>query len=1012
MPEGSRNLFGNVSSGVTKLGGSFTRIVKMNRSIILRSHAEIAETPKPKTKKRNRKRKKRTAGKPKKWPPFALVFDCETRMDECQSLSFGYFRLLRNEEHSYSDVREEGIFYDPEESSVSEVRVLKRYVARKWAETSKDVFRHRILLLTKQEFTERIFFPHAEAGSLIVGFNLAFDLSRLASDARAATNMNEDWSLVFRNGSSNPDTLIKGEFRIKIDRKDGKIAFIRLSGAFERRGSLSSKGRFLDLFALAWSLTNTSYKLKSLAEDLRKRGYKVPRKLEYEPTGRITREEIAYCRRDVQVTAGILNALRMEFDRHRDISLDPDNAWSPASLFKAYLLSMGIIVPSKKFRLSSKIQGIAAQAYYGGRSEVRIRRADVPVVHTDFLSEYPTVIILMDIWPLLTAKRLRIKRNTQKVRVLLEKILNKPDLVFERNLWKEFRGYALVEPHNDILPIRTEYNENSDGNNIGVNVLERAGHPIWFAIPDLVASVLLADKIPKILKAVLIIPDGEQKGLHQIALRGKEKVDPISGNLFRSLIEAKEREKNKDADQAYFLKIMANAGYGIFIETTPKRVSEALRVEVFSGEHRFTTNSKIVEDKGKFYCPVISSLIAAGGRLLLAILEREVRDAGGTYLFCDTDSMAIVAAKKSRLVRLTDSEANEQQRIKALSWRRVRTIIAKFKRLNPYGFSGSILKVENNSLKRQLYGFGVSAKRYCLFDQRSEIVHASSHGLGHLYVPGSKWNKTVEAPQWVKEFWEYIIRKDPHAKPPSWFPIPAMMRIAMTTPKVQMWRVIAQQQIDLPYRLRMKPSNFVVSPIIDRQGDERRPDGFPKRVSHEKLTLIAPFNSKVSDWYNLRYINVHGGKQFNLAPLGRKKDSDASPSTLEHVVRMHQLHAESKSLAPSGDPCSPFTRGLLRRTPVTAEGFPRFIGKETDRKWEQEEDPSLFEPTLVEYRPNETARITTDARLQNKIRNCGLSVRRLAKKIGLNPSTIQIASSGKRIRKSSAAKIWRFLKNR
>lgn len=81
------------------------------------------------------------------------------------------------------------------------------------------------------------------------------------------------------------------------------------------------------------------------------------------------------------------------------------------------------------------------------------------------------------------------------------------------------------------------------------------------------------------------------------------------------------------------------------------------------------------------------------------------------------------------------------------------------------------------------------------------------------------------------------------------------------------------------------------------------------------------------------------------------------------------------------------------------------MGKETDRKWEQEEDPSLFEPMLVEYRPNETARITTDVKLQSKIRKCGLSVRELAKRTGLNPSTIQTARKGKRIRKSSALKL-------
>jgi hypothetical protein len=146
--------------------------------------------------------------------------------------------------------------------------------------------------------------------------------------------------------------------------------------------------------------------------------------------------------------------------------------------------------------------------------------------------------------------------------------------------------------------------------------------------------------------------------------------------------------------------------------------------------------------------------------------------------------MAMSAARKSRSVRLSDPDAEKQQRVDALSWRAVKKIIAKFKRLNPYRFPGSILKVEKNSLKRQLYGFGVSAKRYCLFDEHSKIVHASSHGLGHLFVPGSKWNKKVEAPEWVKEAWEYLIRKDPYAKPRSWFSTPAMMRIAMTTPTV------------------------------------------------------------------------------------------------------------------------------------------------------------------------------------------------------------------------------------
>ena len=58
-------------------------------------------------------------------------------------------------------------------------------------------------------------------------------------------------------------------------------------------------------------------------------------------------------------------------------------------------------------------------AYYGGRTEVRVRRTIVPVVYTDFLSMYPTVNVLMGLWDLLIAERLEIEDATADVRSLL-----------------------------------------------------------------------------------------------------------------------------------------------------------------------------------------------------------------------------------------------------------------------------------------------------------------------------------------------------------------------------------------------------------------------------------------------------------------------------------------------------------------------------------------------------------------------------------------------------------------
>jgi hypothetical protein len=93
--------------------------------------------------------------------------------------------------------------------------------------------------------------------------------------------------------------------------------------------------------------------------------------------------------------------------------------------------------------------------------------------------------------------------------------------------------------------------------------------------------------------------------------------------------------------------------------------------------------------------------------------------------------------------------------------------------------------------------------------------------------------------------------------------------------------------------------------------------------------------------------------------------------SLWDVVSQYRRHPLAESLAPDGSACKPDTRGLLRRTPVTAAGF-RYIGKETDRRWEQGEDISMLESEVLEYRPNETARLVVDPALRSNIRNASI----------------------------------------
>ncbi len=977
-----------------------------SKIIELRVHTELLSA----TGHRPEREKPSSQEKLPKWPRCALVLDCETTIDEHQSLTFGCFHYCRSDGSGY-EILLEGLFYadhlDPEA-----VTLLLNY--------SKA---HNLQCLSHSVFMKKVFWRAIRAEALIVGFNLPFDLSRLARASCWTTRRGGAWSFTMSQ-YKDPDTgrLLEDKFkpRIVIKPKDGKGSFFRLTRCRDPRQYPPL--RCLDLKTLLWALHSKSYDLDSACKACGVEG-----KLPHTPTGFVTVEEVEYNRQDVRATVGLLNAARAEFDRH-PIDLKPDETYSTASMVKAYFKKMGLQRPNEKFDLGPRITGNAMQSYYGGRAECRIRHTPVPIVHLDFLSQYPTVNTLMGLWPLLRAKRLRIEEATEEVRHLLAN-LTLAD-TFDPQFWKRLRFFALVQPTGDIVLVRTAYNNRTS--NIGVNPLT-SNEPIWYASPDLVVAKLLTGRPPTIVRAIRLIPEGLQEGLGSVALRNKIVIDPRTQDFFRTIIEERARVKSDQSQTenerkalSYFLKILANAGsYGLFVEVNPEKVEnnpktglpKRAKLRVFAGEQVFETTSEIVEKLGLWYFPPLGALITAGGRLLLAMLEQTVADAGGSYLLCDTDSMAIVASKDGGLVPCAGGPhllPDGSDAVKALSWEEVHSIVTKFECLNPYDHEtvpGSILKIEDvnfgpDGKQRQLYGYAIAAKRYALFTRTPDgdirIVKASAHGLGFLYSPKPGFDDSADAPAWVVEAWDWILRDalGLGAAEPSWFSLPAMMRIAITTPEVL--KALQAHQAELPYRDQTKPFGFVLSPTIDKLTG-----GYLVGADPDKFTLIAPFTSDPSRWNQLTWTNVHDGKSYRLAQPGKRLPSDAEPQTYRDVVSRYRWHPEAKSLAPDGNACRSHTAGLLQRTPVTADGF-RYIGKETDRRWEQGEDFSLLEPLTVEYRPNETERLVV---LDPKfLHNRKISKRALAKLSGVSVKRVRAALNGQRIRKSTADRLAKALK--
>jgi hypothetical protein len=256
----------------------------------------------------------------------------------------------------------------------------------------------------------------------------------------------------------------------------------------------------------------------------------------------------------------------------------------------------------------------------------------------------------LKLWSILTTDKLRVRDATSEVKTLLNSLTL--EQLLDPSTWPKVAFFAQIQPDNDILPVRTIYGDGRVNNqtNIGLNPLT-SDRGLWFAGPDIVAALLLGRKVPKILRAIRFEPVGVQKDMRSVEI-GSGSIDPYRDDLFQKIIEER-KGKDKADPLYYFLKILANAGcYGLYAEVNRHQTgkNDPKKLGIFSGDVVKTERTCSVEPPGPWYFPPVSALITAGGRLLLAMLERMVMDEGGSYLMCDTDSMAIVSSERGRLV--------------------------------------------------------------------------------------------------------------------------------------------------------------------------------------------------------------------------------------------------------------------------------------------------------------------------------------------------------------------------
>ena len=393
--------------------------------------------------------------------PWTLIFDTETTSDAAQSLRFGTYQL-----RNAWELIEAGIFYDPDGVTAGEIALLECHANA-----------HGLLLRTRDEFADEVFYARGwQLRATIVGFNLPFDIARLALSHATARTPQGDVANAMQGGFTFKLSRQKiyPNIRVKhMSRKAALISFAKPMGQPDSRGqrnrgikSKARRGHFIDVNTLASALFAKGFSLASLSKFLA-----VPNpKLAFDDfDGPITDDMVRYAVRDVQATWECYGELKARFDALNLRQTNPEKIYSEAGIGKGYIREMAIepwrkVQPEVPNDLLAKIMS----SYFGGRSEVRIRREIRQVILCDFLSMYPTVCTLMGLWRFVIADGMTWRDATAETRDFLAK--TDLDALQSQATWRQLATLVRVLPDADIFPVRAAYSGEAQST-IGANYL-------------------------------------------------------------------------------------------------------------------------------------------------------------------------------------------------------------------------------------------------------------------------------------------------------------------------------------------------------------------------------------------------------------------------------------------------------------------------------------------------------------------------------------------------------------
>ena len=852
---------------------------------------------------------------------IVLVFDTETTTDEFQNITVGSCGIWINDK-----LERFTVFYgDGDVLDQNRKETIREFCANNSYE-----------FLSRAEFIDEIFYPYVyKARAVCVGFNLPFDISALLTYFAESRKMKNGFSFRLSENKQNPNIVIKHNSKTS--------SFIEFTKPIRQKNQKKKehyKGCFVDLKTLTFVLTNKSYSLRQALKDF---DCKLEKDMVSEH-GKISEEYLRYNVQDTLATYELYKKCLERYDLY-GLNKDPSLLHSPASIGKAYHEKIGIIsFSAKNPEFPREILGQVMQTYYGGRTEVRIRKEPTPVSYIDFTSMYPTVYSLLGMDRFLKSQKIMPKTTTEETKRLVDEIALED--ISKTETWKNLTTICKIKPDEDILPVRSRYGKKKATTNIGLNYLKSLDDTtVWYALPDVISSKLLTGKTPIIEEAITFVPEKIQSGLGEIEIIKGISVKP-EDDFIKTLIEKRielkqelkqnrnnlsSQEQNQLKINQNILKIIANStSYGIFIEInpTPSKTKEKKNNVTVYGTENFETDVEKFERPGKSFNPIMSVFLTAGSRLILAAAEKLVTDNGGYVAYCDTDSVFV-------------------------SPQHVKLVQEFFASLNPYSAKVEMFKVEENDEGIELHDvlfFGISAKRYVLFlrDPKTgkiTVLKHSAHGLGHI--------RGIDEKQW----WLDILNMHYHPKQKEKILSKYNTKYAISQLTVSSYDILKRfKELNKgkPLSKVIKPFNFVTV------GTATQAD----KDTGEPIIPMLPYldRNRQDQAPFMPFIDYKTGKTYpnDESPM----DSHFYWKKQSEILEEYVNHNDQKS---NGE------TGLLSRKHVAIDSSSiRYIGKESN-KLEESEVLGVSDDDYSEY-------VDKQGRLYEIINNLTLDV---AQKIGI-----------------------------